>query len=68
MSLKNWSAIPVPTLLIHGREDTFVPLKLGLAAQKEIPTSQITVVDGANHMLVLNNASRMIDEIKIFIK
>lgn len=65
---QNWSSIPVPTLLLHGRDDSFVPVRNAVRAQKEIKSSRLKILEGANHMLVMNDAPRVVEEIKTFIK
>lgn len=64
----SWSNLAVPTLLIHGRVDSFVPVAHSILAHKEIPHSQLKIIEGANHMLVLNNVPELIEAIKGFIK
>jgi pimeloyl-ACP methyl ester carboxylesterase len=46
---KPLSSIAVPTLVIHGTEDPMFPLEHGQALAREIPGSQLLVLEGAGH-------------------
>lgn len=65
---QRWSEIACPTLIVHGSRDSFVPLRLALAAQRNIPRSNIKILEGANHMLVMNDAPEIIAEIRRFVR
>jgi class 3 adenylate cyclase/pimeloyl-ACP methyl ester carboxylesterase len=41
--------IQVPTLVIHGREDTVIPLELGRDLASLIPGARFEIIRGANH-------------------
>jgi pimeloyl-ACP methyl ester carboxylesterase len=41
--------ITAPTLVVHGSEDTLVPLKYAIEAARRIPGSKLEVMDGAGH-------------------
>ena len=43
-------SLTVPTLIIWGREDRFIPLEVGEWFNKAIPGSRITVLDGIGHI------------------
>jgi class 3 adenylate cyclase len=43
-------AVRVPTLILHGSEDTVVPLEVAEYLAAEIPTAQLTEVQGAGHL------------------
>jgi pimeloyl-ACP methyl ester carboxylesterase len=50
-----WPRITVPTLLLWGRDDQIIPLKVGLSLQKLIPHATLETVAG-NHDWLLYNA------------
>lgn len=43
--------IAAPTLVIHGREDSLVPLAGGIDCSQHIPGAQLEVIDGMGHNL-----------------
>ncbi|WP_439546341.1 alpha/beta fold hydrolase [Sandarakinorhabdus sp.] len=44
------NTLRVPTLIIWGREDRFIPLTVGAWFSKAIPGSRITILDGIGHI------------------
>ncbi|MDO5289909.1 MAG: alpha/beta fold hydrolase [Pseudomonadota bacterium] len=44
-------ALRVPTLVLHGREDPFVPLACGEDTARRIPGARLAVIDGMGHDL-----------------
>ncbi len=55
MAQGNWkeklSAIEVPTLVIHGREDPLFPFEAGKDTAEAIPGSKLIIIDGMGHSL-----------------
>lgn len=45
------TSVRVPTLVLHGREDPFVPLACGEDTARRIPGAQLAVIDGMGHDL-----------------
>jgi pimeloyl-ACP methyl ester carboxylesterase len=43
-------AVRVPTLILHGSEDTVVPLEVAQYVAAEIPTAQLIEIQGAGHL------------------
>ena len=43
--------VSVPTLIIHARNDAVIPLAEGELLAREIPGSQLAIVEGCNHIL-----------------
>lgn len=50
-----WREIRVPTLILHGTSDTYIPVKNAARLAKEISGSALIRLEGANHIIVLNN-------------
>lgn len=44
------SAVRVPTLILHGSEDTLVPLEVAQYIASKIPTARVVEVPGAGHL------------------
>ena len=49
-----WGQISVPTLLLWGRDDQIIPLKVGQTLQKCIPGSTLEIVSGNHDWLLYN--------------
>ncbi|MBU6500587.1 MAG: alpha/beta hydrolase [Patescibacteria group bacterium] len=62
-----WSKISIPTLIIHGKKDTIVPIKNALGLAGIIKNSKLVILDNANHIIVLNNVKEVADAIENFI-
>ena len=39
-----------PVLLVHGREDSFIPVAHALEVAKRVPDAELWLVDGAGHL------------------
>jgi pimeloyl-ACP methyl ester carboxylesterase len=44
------SAVRVPTLILHGSEDTLVPLEVAQYIASKIPTARVVEIPGAGHL------------------
>jgi pimeloyl-ACP methyl ester carboxylesterase len=59
--------IKVPTLIISGTKDTVFPTKISEHIHSLIPHSQLKLIEGANHVVVLNNVNEVVNDISDFI-
>jgi|SRR5579863_7334493 len=57
----------VPTLVIHGRNDTLIPVEVAIRLQALKPSIKLIVLDGADHILILNQAKLICREILNFL-
>lgn len=60
--------ITVPTLIIEGANDSIVPPQVAQELQKRIVNSQLKLIPGANHIIVLNNPKKLTDEVIKFLR
>lgn len=60
--------ITVPTLVIEGTSDIIFPPSIALYLNKRIKTSQLDFIEGANHILVLNNPKDLEKSIEGFLR
>jgi pimeloyl-ACP methyl ester carboxylesterase len=58
-----WSEIRIPTTIVHGTKDTFAPYRLAVELSKAIPGAKIVTLEGANHLLVINNKREITTQI-----
>jgi class 3 adenylate cyclase len=61
------SRIKCPTLVIHHRENSLVPVELGRAVAAAIPNARFATVDGEDSMAWLGDADALIGEIEEFL-
>jgi pimeloyl-ACP methyl ester carboxylesterase len=47
--------IAVPVLIVHGTKDSLVPYENSVEVAKKIKNSKFVTIEGANHILILNN-------------
>ncbi|MBU1901283.1 alpha/beta hydrolase [Patescibacteria group bacterium] len=59
--------ITMPTLLLWGEKDTYVPLKYAKKIHQHLSQSQLEVITGGTHGLHLKNIDDMIKHIKTFL-
>lgn len=60
--------ILVPTLVIEGGQDTIFPPNLAEDLSKRIKKSYLEFIEGANHIIVINNPIQLEDSISSFLK
>lgn len=60
-------AVRAPTLVIWGAQDSMLPSALGEAAVREIPGSQLVVLDGLGHIPFLEAPERFARAVQTFI-
>lgn len=60
--------ILVPTLIVEGTKDSIFPPKLAEALSKRIKKSQLELIEGANHIIVLNNPKALEKSIESFLQ
>jgi len=61
------SAIGVPTLVIHGRDDHIIPPEKGERLAAAIPGAKLALIEGAAHAPNLNHAEVVNEEIVRFL-
>ena len=59
-----WSQIRAPSTIMHGTMDTFAPYRLALELSRTIPDAKLVTLEGANHILVINNIPEIIELIR----
>lgn len=60
--------IAIPTLIVEGEEDSVVPVGVSKMLHKKIKTSQLEIIPGANHIIVLNNPVELSKAMYSFVK
>lgn len=63
-----WATIHVPTLIMHGRKDSLVPLQQALRLHEKIGHSRLIILDDADHIIPLNNVLDVCDAIREFVR
>jgi pimeloyl-ACP methyl ester carboxylesterase len=62
-------AVRVPTLVLHGSEDTIIPLDVARYVASSIPTARLVEIPGVGHLAFGDPATdRIVDEIERFVK
>lgn len=59
--------IQVPTLIVEGTKDSIFPPDIAEYLHHRIKTSQLDLIEGANHILVINNPKELEESIKSFL-
>ena len=60
--------ITSPTLVIHGTEDRYVPVANAAALAEAIPDARLRIVDDAGHLVFIEQADEVNDEIISFLE
>lgn len=60
--------IKAPTLVIHGKQDTLVPLRVSETFAAEIPNARLVVIDKAGHMPMIEQPKKSADAVRAFVK
>lgn len=61
-------AISLPTLIMAGDQDSIFPIHLSKTLNQEILNSNLVVIPGGNHVVVLNNVEPVVQAICKFLK
>lgn len=61
-------AMPHPALIIHGREDTIVPLEQSIRFNQLIPGSELHVFGGCGHWTQIERRERFVELVTPFLK
>jgi len=64
----DWAALTAPALVVHGADDSIVPIEHARALVKILKNSALIELSGANHILVLNNVEMVAAEIEKFMR
>lgn len=62
----HWKNLRLPTRIIHGTRDGYVPFKNAEELVKQIPDAKLIPIVNGNHVLVLNNVKEICAAIKAF--
>ncbi|RCK76299.1 MAG: alpha/beta hydrolase fold [Anaerolineae bacterium] len=60
--------ISVPTLIIHGKDDTLIPIEEAQAMQADIPNCRLLILENAAHLPNLEASERFNQAVREFIK
>jgi pimeloyl-ACP methyl ester carboxylesterase len=60
------SELNMPTIIIHGSDDSRIPIKFGQALTSRIKNSTFIVIDGAEHGLLANEPDKIRQTLKPF--
>jgi pimeloyl-ACP methyl ester carboxylesterase len=60
-------AVRVPTLILHGSEDTIVPLEVAHYIASQIPTGRVVEIAGIGHLAFYGGGERIAEEIEEFL-
>ncbi len=62
-----WKKIDAPVLIIHGAQDTMIPVLHAVHLSRELPQAELLVLENTNHILVLNNFPEVSEAIRRFL-
>jgi len=63
----DWAALTAPALVVHGADDSIVPVEHARALAKILTNSTLVELSKANHILILNNVDEVAAEIEKFV-
>lgn len=62
-----YPSIRTPTLILWGREDSWIPLARGRELQQLIPGSILRIIDQAGHLVIEEKPDELVSEIRAFL-
>jgi len=63
-----YKGINIPTLILWGEKDTWIPLEKGKELHEMIPNSEFRVIPDSGHLVIEEKPKKMVQKIKEFIK
>ena len=63
-----YNTIEIPTLILWGEEDKWIPLAKGITLNKMIPGSLLKTISNSGHLVIEEKYKELITEIRDFIK
>jgi pimeloyl-ACP methyl ester carboxylesterase len=60
--------IASPTLVIHGDQDLYVPVANAVALAESIPDARLRIINGAGHLVFIEQAKEVNEEVVSFLK
>lgn len=63
-----YAQITIPTLILWGSEDTWIPLSRGETLHEMIPGSTFRVIPDAGHLVIEEKPDQLLKEIRLFLK
>lgn len=64
--LQKWHRIAIPTLIIHGKLDSLVPVQHAIRLHQALPHSELIVLESSDHIIVLNNVLQISSVVEEF--
>ena len=61
-----WGGVAMATLIVHGEEDSIIPVENARRLAEEIPGSELVILAHANHVIVLNNVPEVTEQLRAF--
>ena len=65
---KNYKTLKIPTLIIWGRNDEIIPLKIGKRLHQDIPNSSLKVLNNAGHAIHEEEPDRILPILHEFLQ
>jgi pimeloyl-ACP methyl ester carboxylesterase len=59
--------VRVPTLVLHGGEDTVVPVQVGAYTAEHLPSARFVELDGVGHLALKAGGTRLQEEVQRFL-
>jgi pimeloyl-ACP methyl ester carboxylesterase len=59
-----WSQMRIPTTIVHGTKDPFMRPQLVVELSRVIPNATLVTLEGANHIVNINNKKEVIAQIR----
>jgi len=60
-------AVRAPTLILHGSDDTLVPVEVARFMASQIPTARVVELPGIGHLAFGRTAMRIVEETELFL-
>ncbi len=61
-------AIRIPALIVWGKQDALIPLSCGEEMHRQMPQSQLAIIDGCGHMIPAECCSRLVTQTLHFLE
>ena len=65
---QQYSSINIPTLILWGQQDEWIPIEKGRELNEVIPGSKLCIIPESGHLVIEEKPEKLVEEIQAFLR